>query len=158
AATARQPWRPTSGSVGRCSDGGDGMLVDEDFLAFALEHHGETVEALEAPQQVPAGHQLEVHGLPFLEALEEIPVLNIDVVLSHTPSRDPCAWHVQVLPESAIQDPGRKTRSPPAPSETRSPAAWRNAASPSRCQPPPSPETPPPPDGGPTDDTRSPGK
>src|SRR6476619_3562064 len=78
AATARQPWRRTSGSVGRRSDRGDGMLVDEDFLAFALEHHGETVETLQPPQEMAARHKLEIHRLPFLQALEEIPILNID--------------------------------------------------------------------------------
>jgi len=67
------------------------MLVDEDFLPLALDDHGESIEALEASQQVTSRHQLQVHRLPFLQTLEEITVLDVDVVLSHTPSRDPCA-------------------------------------------------------------------
>src|SRR6185295_3440956 len=127
AATIRHAWRRTSGSGRRRGNGGDGMFVDEDFLAFALEHHGEAVEALEAPEEVPAGHQLEIHRLPFLEALEEISVLDIDVVFSHAPTRNPCAWHKRVPPQFAVQVPDPKTRSHPALSETRSLGVWRSA-------------------------------
>src|SRR5262245_16782785 len=82
---------PASSRVRRGPNHGDCMAVDDAIHAFTIKNHHESIQPHETIEHVTSRHQLKVHRLAFLEALEEIPVLNVDVVLSHTPSRDRCA-------------------------------------------------------------------
>src|SRR6185295_15963338 len=137
-ATARTPRaaakRPATGSSGR-RDRGDGMLVDQDLFAFSLEDDGETIETLHPAEELAPGDQLEGHRLSLLQALEEVTVQDVDVVLRHEPSGR--SERNQGCEVRGSRAPPRETRSPTPRGGTRSPASWQSGASlaPSRRSP-----------------------